>query len=460
MRRLPTLFLALFPAALVVASCGLPEVASSERTTVPDGAPVTDTDVGTDPDIEPPPLAEVDTEPVWASSAMSLQVIAEVPNAIAFSPRSGTLNYYIAARDGVIRVVERTLSETGTNERMSLATRPMLDLTDQVSLNGEQGLLDLTFSTDGRQLFVFYTDLGGDAIVARYDVDRSDRADVDTRTELLRVPQPAANHNGGGLAFGPDGYLYIGFGDGGGSGDPTNTGQNPDDLLGSLIRIDPAPVGGAPYSVPVNNPYVDGGGAPEVWLIGLRNPWRFSFDQLTGDLWIGDVGQNEFEEIDLLSNASGRGPGANLGWNQMEGVTPYEGGTEPAGHVRPVFVYDHSEGRCSVTGGYVSRAAVPPPVRRGVRVRRLLLRRDLRSRARRGRGARPATDRPSGAQRTGLVRPGRFGSAVRGRERRSGLAHRSGTGRACRGLTSPKGQTTGGNRTSAEHRWRDRTSVR
>ncbi len=243
---------------------------------------------------------------------------------------------------------------------MSLASRPMLDLTGQVSLDGEQGLLNLTFSTDGRQLFVFYTDLNGDAVVARYDADRSDRADVESRTELLRVPQPATNHNGGSMAFGPDGFLYVGFGDGGGSGDPLGTGQNPDDLLGSLIRIDPAPVGDAPYAVPVNNPYVNGGGAPEVWLIGVRNPWRLSFDQQTGDLWIGDVGQNEYEEIDLLTDASGRGPGANLGWNRMEGVTPFEGGSEPPDHVRPVFVYDHSEGRCSITGGYVSRAAFLP----------------------------------------------------------------------------------------------------
>ncbi|MEZ5229614.1 MAG: PQQ-dependent sugar dehydrogenase [Acidimicrobiales bacterium] len=198
----------------------------------------------------------------------------------------------------------------------------MLDLTGLVSLESEQGLLNVTFSSDGSDMFVYYTDLNGDVVVDKYEVDRSDRASYDDRIELIRVPQPAPNHNGGGLAVGPDGFLYIGLGDGGGAGDPEQTGQDPRDLLGSLLRIDPVSSETSTYAVPVSNPFADGvDGAPEVWTYGARNPWRLSFDQLTGDLWIGDVGQNAIEEIDKLAQSDGGGRGANLGWNLVEEIS-------------------------------------------------------------------------------------------------------------------------------------------
>jgi glucose/arabinose dehydrogenase len=181
------------------------------------------------------------------------------------------------------------------------------------------------------------------------------------RRELLRVEDPYPNHNGGHLALGPDGYLYIGLGDGGSGGDPHGHGQDTDTLLGSILRIDPtAPPADGEYGIPADNPFAASGGEPEIWLYGVRNPWRFSFDRATGDLWIGDVGQGEVEEIDRLPATNGRdaGRGANLGWNLMEGSEPFEG-ENPAGGVLPIYEYTHDDG-CSVTGGYVYRGRAIP----------------------------------------------------------------------------------------------------
>ena len=357
-------FSSLFVLALLAASCGFPEVATAPTSSIAptDAEPPADSD-DTDGGATSatPPLAEAGEAAVWADMALVLEPIAEIANPIAVTGRSGTLNLYVASREGTISVLERTISPEQSIERIRVSSRAMLDLTGLVSLDSEQGLLNVTFSSDGRDMFVYYTDLGGDVVVDKYEVDRSDRASYDDRIELVRVPEPAANHNGGGLAVGPDGFLYIGVGDGGGAGDPQQTGQDPTDLLGSLLRIDPISGETSTYSVPSNNPFVDGvDGAPEVWLYGVRNPWRIAFDQLTGDLWIADVGQNSIEEIDLLPEADGGGLGANLGWNLMEGNDPYEGGTTPANHTAPIYTYGHDDGRCSVTGGYVSRTEIMP----------------------------------------------------------------------------------------------------
>ena len=238
-----------------------------------------------------------------------------------------------------------------------LLPRPLLDLTGRLAESSEQGLLSIAFSPRYREnghAYVDYTDLAGDTHVA----------ELNTRSGALRtilfVHQPYANHNGGGLAFGPDGQLYVGMGDGGSEGDPEGNGQNPHVLLGKILRHGRRTGRRSP---------------PEIYALGLRNPWRFSFDRATGDLWIGDVGQNRYEEVDRLRR--GAPAGANLGWNLMEGNVRYdESGSLPTGLIAPVAVYSHAHG-CSITGGYVYRGHDLPAAARPVCVRRLLQRHDL-----------------------------------------------------------------------------------
>jgi glucose/arabinose dehydrogenase len=297
------------------------------------------------------------TEPLIGGAApldrveLDLTPVATAEAPTALSARPGTDTLYVAERAG--RVVPMTDGTIGA---------PVLDISDRVVTDVERGLLGLTFSPDGGTLYVSYSLApGGDTRVDAYAMD-GDAADPGSRRELLAVEQPYGNHNGGDIHIGPDGHLYIGLGDGGSRGDPEGNGQDTRTLLGAILRIDPTrPSGGRPYGIPADNPFADGeGGAPEVWLYGVRNPWRFSFDRETGDLWIGDVGQNAFEEIDLLPAADGGGRGANLGWNRMEGAHPYRGGSNPEGAVLPVFEYDRSGGGCSVTGGVVYRGTAIP----------------------------------------------------------------------------------------------------
>jgi glucose/arabinose dehydrogenase len=184
-------------------------------------------------------------------------------------------------------------------------------------------------------------------------------ADPATESVVLAVDQPFANHNGGQIAFGPDGFFYIALGDGGGSNDPLGTGQSLGDLLGSILRIDPR--GGSPYAVPADNPFVGVEGArPEVWSYGLRNPWRFTFDRATGDLYVADVGQSQWEEVDFAAALDGAGRGLNFGWSRMEGAHCLGGDTcDQTGLVLPMVEYDHGSG-CSVSGGYVYRGSAIP----------------------------------------------------------------------------------------------------
>jgi glucose/arabinose dehydrogenase len=235
---------------------------------------------------------------------------------------------------------------------------PVVDIRGQVSLGSEQGLLGLAFSPDGSFLYVNFTDTNGDTHVIEY-VMRSGQADPASRREVLFVDQPFSNHNGGDLVFGPDGYLYVGLGDGGSGGDPYDNGQSLSTLLGKMLRIDPRPSGDLPYGIPPDNPFLSRSDArPEIWAYGLRNPWRYSFDRLTGDLWIGDVGQSSWEEVDV--QPAGSGGGENYGWNRMEGSHPYGDAAPPDGAVPPVFEYGHDTGGCVVTGGYVYRGEAIP----------------------------------------------------------------------------------------------------
>ncbi len=253
----------------------------------------------------------------------------------------GSGRLFIIEKYGVIRV-----SENG-----QLQNEPFLDIADRVDdSRNEMGLLGLAFHPNYESngyFFVNYTGEGGDTRISRFQAN-GDFAGSNSETVLLVIEQPFPNHNGGALAFGPDGYLYAGIGDGGLAGDPHKNGQNTSSLLGKILRIDVN--NGDPYTIPADNPFGN-----EVWAYGLRNPWRISFDRVTGDLWIGDVGQGDWEEIDYLP--AGSPGGANFGWSIMEGNHGYDGNPQP-GLILPAAEYNHNEG-CSVTGGYVYRGAMP-----------------------------------------------------------------------------------------------------
>ena len=236
---------------------------------------------------------------------------------------------------------------------------PFLDLSELVRSGGERGLLGLAFHPDfatNRRFFVDYTrEPDGATVIAEYHAAAAsaNRADPLGRV-LLTVAQPYANHNGGMLAFGPDGDLYIGLGDGGSGGDPGNRAQNPNELLGKILRID---VDSArPYAIPPGNPFANGGGRAEIYALGLRNPWRFAFDRADGRLIAGDVGQNRVEEVDVIER------GGNYGWPVLEGPLCYRpaSGCDPSGLTPPITHYRHVHGRCSVTGGYVYRGSALP----------------------------------------------------------------------------------------------------
>ncbi|MFB8752565.1 PQQ-dependent sugar dehydrogenase [Streptomyces parvulus] len=270
---------------------------------------------------------------------VALTEVAQAQNPTAGAAGPGD-TVWIAERAGTVRV----LNGTGLGE-------PVLDISDETTTDGERGLLGVAFDADFTHFYISFTDLQGTSTIDEFAV-QDGTVQEDTRRTVLTQEQPESNHNGGDIKFGPDGYLYIALGDGGGGGDPEGNGQKLDTLLGKMLRIDPR--GGEPYAVPQDNPFVgDPNAKDEIWSYGLRNPWRFSFDSGTGDLLIGDVGQSEWEEIDWAP-ADSKG-GENYGWSQMEGTHPFRGGTEPANHVPPVHEYDRTGLGCSVTGGYVYR---------------------------------------------------------------------------------------------------------
>jgi len=277
-----------------------------------------------------------------ADVRIRLQQVATLEQPLGMAVRTGDPALYVAQKTGKIVVLRDG----------EVDPDPLLDLTQLVSLGGEQGLLGLAFSPNGRELYVNYTDTSGDTRVVGYAM-RDDRVVLSSRRDILVIDQPYTNHNGGNLAFGPDGYLYIGLGDGGSGGDPQGNGQSLATLLGKMLRIDPQLSGEAPFLIPPDNPFVGRADVrPAIWVYGLRNPWRYSFDRLTGDLWIGDVGQSAWEEID--HQPSGSSGGENYGWNLMEGAHPFAGDA-PEGAVRPVYEYSQDGGGCTVIGGYVYR---------------------------------------------------------------------------------------------------------
>jgi glucose/arabinose dehydrogenase len=319
------------PLLVLLVACGGGGSKQATTTTVP---PTTTT---------APPTTTATTAP--GPTRMRLTKVVELDQPVALAMRPGDPVLYVAEKTGRVRRVRDG----------RVGPTPLLDLSGQVSTNGERGLLGLAWAPDGRAFYVNYTDRDGDTHVVEYAAPAGDATvAVGTGRELLFVEQPFANHNGGNLVFGPDGMLWIGLGDGGSSGDPGNRAQDLGTLLGKMLRIDPRPSGGLPYTIPADNPFVGRAGARgEIWSYGLRNPWRYSFDRGTGDLWIGDVGQGDWEEIDL-ARAGSKG-GENWGWPHEEGAHRYEGRTPFPGAVRPVHEYSLQGDACAVTGGFVYR---------------------------------------------------------------------------------------------------------
>ena len=323
--------------------------------------------------ISPAPADTASPDPT-VESAPTTEPAPEIPLSVRTFPDATQVEWKMVASgldqpldiqhagDGSGRVflVER-IGKIFILENGVLSDEPFLDISDRLTDNkSEQGLLGLAFHPNYAEngfFFVNYTDLNGNTIIARYQVsENTDQAKITSESVLLHTAQPYGNHNGGGIAFGPDGFLYIGLGDGGSGDDPHGNGQNLNTYLGKLLRIDVD--GGETYVIPSDNPFLQGEALPEIWAYGLRNPWRFSFDSLTGDLYIADVGQNLWEEIDFLP--AGTKGGANFGWNYMEGLHPFSG--EPSAElslVAPVAEYEHNLG-CSVTGGLVYRGDALP----------------------------------------------------------------------------------------------------
>ncbi|GAB3684416.1 PQQ-dependent sugar dehydrogenase [Actinocorallia lasiicapitis] len=290
---------------------------------------------------ESAPVPQEKTARQEAPGKIALRKVAELDQPVGLAVRKGDPTLYVIEQPGRVRTISGGKA----------VQAPVLDLTGQVGSGGERGLLGIAFAPDGKHVYLDYTNKQGDTEVVEYKVTGNGAFDADSRRLVLTQKQPYANHNGGQLAFDKAGLLYIGLGDGGSGGDPQGNGQNLGTFLGKILRIDPR--GARPYKVPPSNPFVGKAGAkPEIWAYGLRNPWRFSFDAQTGDLWIGDVGQDSYEEVDFQPAAS-KG-GENYGWNLREGGHPFKN-AHPAG-VEPVLEYKLKvDNACSVIGGYVYR---------------------------------------------------------------------------------------------------------
>jgi glucose/arabinose dehydrogenase len=338
---------------LVVAACTdddeatptttIPISPATTTTTAPGTLPPETTTTTTEPPAPPPPLSQVSLDLIEVASGFDQPVFA--------TGRPGDDRLYVADQVGRVHGMALDGSDPAV----------VLDISGRTVFGGEQGLLGLAFHPgDPTRMFVHYSRTGdGATVVEEYRLpEGAVEADPAPVRTLLTVPQPAGNHNGGMIDFGPDAMLYIALGDGGGANDQFGHGQDPSTRLGAILRIDVD--GGDPYAVPGDNPFADGaGGAPEVWMYGLRNPWRFSFDG--DDLWIADVGQGDWEEINLVGVGDG---GANLGWPVLEGTSCFAG---PPGlcadndFVDPVFEYTISGvPRCAIMGGYVYRGSASP----------------------------------------------------------------------------------------------------
>jgi glucose/arabinose dehydrogenase len=299
---------------------------------------------------EPPP---VPPPPPGTGTPGLEQIASGLAFPVGLTSPPGDQRLFVVEKGGTVHIIQDG----------AVLPDPFLDISGQVSGRAEQGLLGLAFFPDyasSGRFVAHYTDLQGNTQVSVFSVSADpNRADAGSETPILSVSQPGPAHNGGQILFGPDGLLYIGLGDGGSSaGEDDGRGQSLGDLLGSVLRIDVS--AGSAYSVPGDNPFVGTAGAqPEVWSYGLRNPWRFSFDRATGDLYIADVGETDWEEVDRARAADGAGRGVNYGWSVMEGTECLRDGCDRTGLTLPTLAYSHAEG-CSIVGGYVYRGEALP----------------------------------------------------------------------------------------------------
>jgi glucose/arabinose dehydrogenase len=334
--------LLLMGALVVGLRLGEGELEESVRT---DGASPTGTD-STSTSREEPPQA--------AASGVRLKRIGTFDNPVLVTaPPGDKRRVFVLEQTGRIRLLLG-------GKRVS---RPFLDLSSDVTAGGEQGLLGLAFAPDysrSGRFYVYFTARNGSERVQEFrrSTRNANRANKASRRQVMSMADPYPNHNGGNLVFGPDNLLYIGTGDGGSGGDPQNRAQNLESLLGKILRIDPRRHGSSPYRSPSSNPFVGRSGRNEIYAYGLRNPWRYAFDRRTDDLYIGDVGEGEFEEIDFASRGQARG--RNYGWSCFEGRSRFDDSRNCPGAVGPVLQYGHSGGECSVTGGVVSRDPAVP----------------------------------------------------------------------------------------------------
>jgi glucose/arabinose dehydrogenase len=291
--------------------------------------------------------------PAGAADLALMEIASGLSSPLYLTAPANDPRLFVVEQPGRIRIIENG----------ELLPTPFLDIVDKVRSGGEQGLLSVAFHPEydaNGFLYVNYTDVNDQTQIERYSVSSDpNRADAASAAPILSIGQPFANHNGGLIKFGPDGMLYIGMGDGGSGGDPQGHGQNLGTLLGAMLRIDVD--GGDPYAIPADNPFVGEAGAkPEIWAYGLRNPWRFAFDHVGGELYIADVGQNEWEEVNAVRTEDA---GLNYGWNIMEGAHCYQSAScDQSGLVIPVLEYANGGGDCSVTGGYVYRGSAIPAI--------------------------------------------------------------------------------------------------
>ena len=296
------------------------------------------------------------------SGTVSLEQVATGLDNPVYVTNSGSgKDLYVVEKTGKVKILENATTLRST-PFLDLAGQ--LDAGDPLDANGERGLLSIAFHpkyVTNNFVYAFYTTQNGDLTVSRFTVTPSTKV-AGSKLELLSIPHPLTNHNGGQLQFGQDGFLYIGTGDGGGGGDPSKNGQNTQTLLGKLLRIDVDKTDpGLAYAIPDGNPFKGSGGEKEVWAYGLRNPWRFSFDRSNGDLWIGDVGQGKFEEVNFTPKGSSAP--RNYGWNTTEGKSCYESNTcDKAGIDLPILDYTHDQGNNSITGGFVYRGTASPKI--------------------------------------------------------------------------------------------------